>query len=97
MNSYGGALEDLFDRVTKQGWTGPIIITEMGPLGQWQATKTQWNAPIEPLSEEKAVLLDRYMSANKNRVQGQCPFLWGQKQEVQELVIIGYSKKNITT
>ena len=70
------------DRVAKQGWTGPLIVSEMGPPGEWQVQKTSWGAPIEPTSEEKAVFLDKYLTAVESKVQGTCPFIWGQKQEV---------------
>lgn len=82
VNSYGDAIPNLPDRANQQGWTGPLVITELGPQGQWEAALTAWNASIEPQSDQKATLLDGYMTAVENKVQGQCPFLWGQKQEV---------------
>jgi hypothetical protein len=82
VNSYGDALPSLPDRVRAQGWKGPLIITEMGPLGQWQAPRTPWNAAIEPSSDEKAALLSRWFTALQPKVQGQIVFYWGQKQEV---------------
>lgn len=82
VNSYGEALPSLPDRVRGQGWKGPLLITEMGPLGQWAAPRTNWGAPIEPSSGEKAVLLARAFEALKGRTQGQIVFYWGQKQEV---------------
>src|SRR3546814_5324913 len=62
INSYGDALPSLPERVREQGWRGPLLVTEMGPLGQWAAPKTAWGAPIEPTSTEKATLLSRYMA-----------------------------------
>ena len=82
VNSYGEALPSLPGRVRAQGWTGPLIVTELGPLGQWQARRTAWNAAIEPSSDEKALLLGRWMDALKGQVQGRIVFYWGQKQEV---------------
>ena len=82
VNSYGDAIPNLPDRAKQQDWTAPLVITELGSRGQWEAALTAWNASIEPQSDQKATLLDGYMSAVENKVQGQCPFLWGQKQEV---------------
>lgn len=82
VNSYGEALPSLPDRVRAQGWKGPLIVTEMGPLGQWQAPRTPWGAAIEPSSDEKAALLSRWFSALQPKVQGYIMFYWGQKQEV---------------
>jgi hypothetical protein len=28
------------------GWTKPFIMTEYGPVGHWQAPKTEWGAAI---------------------------------------------------
>ncbi|HEX6957963.1 MAG TPA: glycosyl hydrolase [Ferrovibrio sp.] len=82
VNSFGEALASLPDRVRAQGWTGPLIVTELGALGQWDARRTDWGAPVEPSSDEKAVLLSRYLTALMPRTQGQLVFYWGQKQEV---------------
>src|SRR5690606_38845308 len=82
INSYGDALASVPDRVRGQGWNGPLLITEMGPLGQWAAPRTAWGAPIEPTSGEKAVLLARAFEALKGKTQGEIVFYWGQKQEV---------------
>ncbi|MFD2032145.1 hypothetical protein ACFSKM_20940 [Ancylobacter dichloromethanicus] len=48
LNSYGDALYTVAERSRKQGWDGPIIVTELGALGQWQAARTPWGAPFEP-------------------------------------------------
>lgn len=82
VNSYGPALPSLAARVRAQGWRGPLLVTELGPLGQWQAGKTPWGAAIEPSSTEKAALLRRYLGALMPATQGQFVFYWGQKQEV---------------
>lgn len=82
VNSYGEALPSLPQRVRAQGWKGPLLITEMGPLGQWQARRTAWGAAVEPSSDEKAELLSRWLIAVQPHVQGQIVFYWGQKQEV---------------
>ncbi|MCW0234420.1 MAG: glycosyl hydrolase [Ferrovibrio sp.] len=82
VNSYGESLPSLPGRVRAQGWRGPLIITEMGPIGQWQAARTSWGAAIEPSSDEKAAMLSRWFSALQPEVQGYIVFYWGQKQEV---------------
>jgi hypothetical protein len=82
VNSYGDALPSLPERVRDQGWTGPIVVTELGAIGQWQAAQTAWGARIEPTSTEKAERLRRYLDALAPATAGQILFLWGQKQEV---------------
>jgi hypothetical protein len=61
------------------------MITEWGPNGHWEVTKTRWGAPIEQTSAEKAVSYkERYeneiLAASKNCI-GSYVFLWGFKQE----------------
>lgn len=82
INSYGDALPSVADRVRAQGWNGPIVVTELGAIGQWQAPKTPWGAAVEPTSSEKAARLRRYLPGLQAEGIGQILFLWGQKQEV---------------
>ncbi len=82
INSYGDSLRDVVDRARSQGWDGPVLITEMGALGQWQAAKTPWGAAIEPSSTEKAARLREMLPALDRDSIGQVAFYWGQKQEV---------------
>ncbi|TCT05564.1 glycoside hydrolase family 2 TIM barrel-domain containing protein [Aquabacter spiritensis] len=82
LNAYGDSLPTLVARARGQGWTGPIIVTELGALGQWQAGKTPWGAQIEPTSSEKADALRRYLALLAQARVGALPFYWGQKQEV---------------
>jgi hypothetical protein len=82
VNAYGDALLSMPDRVRAQGWTGPIVVSELGPLGQWQAGRTAWGALLEPSSTAKAGALRRYFAAVAPRTAGHLAFLWGQKQEV---------------
>ncbi len=42
LNAYGGALPSLVARARAQGWTGPIVVTELGVVGQWQVPTTPW-------------------------------------------------------
>src|ERR1043165_7940434 len=81
VNSYGDGLLTLAPRVRGQGWTGPLLVTEIGALGQWQAPMTPWRAALEPSSTEKAARLRRYLQALEPDTQGQLLFLWGHKQE----------------
>ena len=82
INSYGDALPSVPARVRAQGWTGPLVITEMGAIGQWQAARKPWGAAIEPTSTQKAALLRGYLKALGPATAGQILFFWGQKQEV---------------
>ncbi|HEX7006637.1 MAG TPA: glycosyl hydrolase, partial [Alphaproteobacteria bacterium] len=82
VNSYGDAIPSLPTRVRAQGWTGPLVVSEIGALGQWQAARSPWNAAIEPTSTEKAQRLRRYLAALEEADAGQIVFLWGRKQEV---------------
>ena len=82
LNAYGDSLLSIVPRARAQGWTGPIVITEMGAIGQWTAPRTPWGAPIEPTSTEKADRMQRYLAVLKTQKVGALPFLWGQKQEV---------------
>jgi hypothetical protein len=82
VNAYGDGLLTLPARARDQGWPGPLLVTEMGALGQWQAGKAVWGAALEPTSTEKAVRLRRYLAALEPDTAGQLLFLWGHKQEV---------------
>lgn len=82
INGYGDGLLTAAKRARAQGWTGPIIITELGAIGHWDAPKTEWGAPVEPTSTEKADRVKRYLTTARQAGVGAIPFLWGQKQEV---------------
>lgn len=71
--------------VKQAGWDKPFILSEFGPMGHWEVGKTEWGAPIEPSSREKAA---KYYSAHQLVVEeseglcvGSFAFVWGQKQE----------------
>ncbi len=84
INSYGGA-ESLGKRYVDAGGKKPYIITEFGPLGQWEVGKTKWDAPIEMTSTAKAEIYRKaYLSSvlgKKGHCLGSFAFLWGNKQE----------------
>ncbi len=82
INSYGDALPSVPERVRAEGWNGPIVVTEMGAIGQWQAQRKPWGASIEPTSTQKAAMLRGYLRALAPATAGQVLFYWGQKQEV---------------
>jgi hypothetical protein len=71
--------------IEKSGFDKPFMVTEWGALGYWEVGKTDWGAPIEATSSQKADVLVR---ANKNvlkkldkQLLGSYVFFWGQKQE----------------
>lgn len=83
INSYG-PIGEVGSIVGKSAYEGPFMITEWGPTGWWETTKTEWGAPIEQTSEEKRIVYeDRYNKniLNNKRCMGSFVFLWGQKEE----------------
>ncbi|MEW6257029.1 MAG: glycosyl hydrolase [Pseudomonadota bacterium] len=82
LNVYGDSALSIVARARSQGWSGPILITELGALGQWQAGKTAWGAPVELTSTEKADKMRRYLAGFAQAKVAAMPFYWGQKQEV---------------
>jgi hypothetical protein len=84
VNTYGDIAKVPRD-FKKYGWPGPYIISEWGPDGHWEVAKTQWGAPLEQTSTEKAESYRNryanYISANRHVCVGSYVFLWGQKQE----------------
>lgn len=86
INAYAGAAYTLPQRVRDAGITKPVVIGELGPLGQWQAGTKPWGAPVEPTSSEKAVFFRDVLAFLRTQPQiaGAFPFLWGAKQEQTE-------------
>ncbi len=83
INVYAGAVFDLPQRLREAGITKPVVVSELGPLGQWQAGRKPWGAPVEPTSSEKAVFFRDALAFLRGQPQiaGVFPFLWGAKQE----------------
>lgn len=86
INSYAG-LFSLRKRLDDRGWTRPYMVTEFGPKGHWEVARTEWGAPIEQSSTEKAAqyawLYENVIAADP-RCLGSFVFLWGQKHESTE-------------
>jgi len=83
INAYGGG-SSVAERYAKLNGTKPYIITEFGPVGQWETGKTSWGAPYEQSSTEKAAFYRKTYEgsiAQKPLCLGSYVFLWGQKQE----------------
>ena len=84
IQTYGGIAA--FPRYVKRSFQdSPVMITEWGPLGHWEVGQTQWQAPLEQTSTEKA---ERLLTTYKKNIEPQMSnllgtyvFLWGQKQE----------------
>lgn len=66
-------------------WDKPYVLTEFGPVGHWEIRKTEWGAPVEPTSSEKATTYyDTQMTVmekGEGRCLGSYAFIWGAKQE----------------
>jgi hypothetical protein len=82
-NLYAGAAFNFAQRIRDAGLTRPLAITELGPLGQWQAGRKPWGAPVELSSREKADFFRRAIAELERnpQIKGIFPFLWGAKQE----------------
>jgi hypothetical protein len=85
INSYGG-LPSLGQRTKEGGLDKPYVVTEFGPLGQWEVAKTPWGVPIEQTSSEKARFCTEGYTKSIQGQPGRClggyVFNWGNKQEV---------------
>ena len=84
INTYGD-IGIVPDTIRSAGWQGPYIISEWGPNGHWEVSKTKWNAPVEQSSSEKAASYkaryNNYIAGDRVKCVGSYVFLWGQKQE----------------
>ncbi len=84
INSYGGALT-LAERYRAAGGTKPYVLAEFGPPGSWETPKTEWGAPYELTSTEKAAFYRRSYEqgvlAAPGLALGSYAFLWGHKME----------------
>ncbi|MGD9265084.1 MAG: glycoside hydrolase family 2 TIM barrel-domain containing protein [Lysobacterales bacterium] len=66
-------------------YSAPFFVTEWGAIGHWEVPKTEWGAPIEQDSTEKAQTYQRgyrkILEPLGDQLIGNYVFLWGQKQE----------------
>jgi hypothetical protein len=76
------ALPELFE---ESGFDHPFMVTEWGAIGYWEVERTDWGAPIEATSSQKADVFRRAHEEVLGRLGGQLlgsyVFYWGQKQE----------------
>jgi len=86
INIYAGAVFDLPQRLRTAGISKPVVVAELGPLGQWQAGRKPWGAPVELTSSQKAEFFRKALAYLRDQPQiaGVFPFLWGAKQEQTE-------------
>jgi hypothetical protein len=84
INTYGD-VGNVKTVISEGGYQGPYMITEWGPTGHWEITKTMWGASVEQSSSEKFnSYLKRYeenIATQKEQCIGSFAFLWGHKQE----------------
>jgi hypothetical protein len=84
INSYGGS-PSLFERLQAGGASKPFVVTEFGPIGPWEAAKTDWGAPYEQTSTEKANFYrqsyEKHLKGAAGYALGSYAFLWGHKME----------------
>ena len=84
INSYGGALS-VAERLRAGGATKPYVITEFGPVGPWEMPTTDWGAPYEQTSTQKAAFYrqsyEKAVLESQGQALGAYAFLWGSKME----------------
>ncbi|MBR9814611.1 hypothetical protein GYB61_12225 [bacterium] len=87
VNAYGSAGSLL--QVLREGQaTKPVVLTEFGPIGPWEAQQTSWGAPLEQTSTQKAAAYRAHyaaaVTAGGSMSLGAYAFLWGHKMEGTE-------------
>ena len=84
VNAYGGA-QSLPERYRAAGGKKPYVITEFGPPGAWETETTEWGAPLEMTSSEKAAFYEQTYSkavlGAPGLALGAFAFTWGHKME----------------
>ncbi|NDK55818.1 hypothetical protein GWO68_07815 [Pontibacter sp. BT213] len=100
INSFG-AMHTLREELAQSSWKGPYIISEFGARGYWEAFYTEWLAPIEQTSSEKATFsrerYERTVLADTARCLGSYVFMWGNKQETTPTWFSMFSEKGEET
>lgn len=81
---YGG-LFVFPEQLAACGFEQPFMVTEWGTIGYWETQTTDWGAPVELHSSDKA---DTFVRAHREILEplqgqliGSYAFYWGQKQE----------------
>lgn len=84
VNAYGAAAI-VHEKLRAGKATKPFILTEFGPLGPWESATTEWGAPYEQTSTEKAGFYrQNYQEGVLKQTDlalGAYAFLWGHKME----------------
>ena len=87
VNAYGGA-SIVAERLREGGATKPFVLTEFGPVGSWEMPKTEWGAPYEQTSTDKAKFYkqsyEQGIVAEPGFALGSYAFLWASKMEATE-------------
>jgi len=87
VNAYGGA-RVVPEFLRDGGATKPYILTEFGPAGPWETPQTEWGAPLEQTSTDKAEFYkesyEKGVAAAPGMALGSYAFLWGHKMEGTE-------------
>lgn len=80
-----GLLFAMPEFIQESGFSAPFFVTEWGAIGHWEVEKTEWGAPLEQDSTEKAATYERgyrtVLEPLNGQLIGNYVFLWGQKQE----------------
>ncbi len=81
INVYAGAVFDLPQRLRAAGIAKPVVVAELGPLGQWQAGRKPWaRRSSSPAPRRRALhrgpRLPRPAGADPRRL----PFLWARSR-----------------
>ena len=80
INTYGGA-QSVAERLREGGATKPYVITEFGPVGPWEVPTTDWGAPYEQTSTQKAEFyrqsFEKAVLESRGQSLGAYAFLWG--------------------
>ena len=83
VNTYGDIQQAT--ELTRKHWPKPYVVSEWGPTGHWEVSKTKWRAPLEQTSTEKArAVEERYrniIQADRAHCLGSFIFCWKEKQE----------------
>ena len=84
VNAYGGA-QVVPQFLRDGGATKPFVLTEFGPVGPWEMPTTEWGAPYEQTSTDKASFYresyEKGVLAAPGAALGAYAFWWGNKME----------------